>query len=383
MKINIVRPILPKLHSIKKDFDNSLKTGLVTNNSQNVRKFETNLKKYLKSKYKPVVFCNGQMAMFSLIQAWKFKLNIKYNQKIYAIVPSFTWSGTINSLILNNIIPIFCDVDEKFLIDLNKVENKIKKFSKLKNKIKFIIPVSNYGNVINLNHLNNFCKKYKIKAVMDSAPAFGSKFKKKDPNNYNVDEIFSFHATKIMTSMEGGCVVSNNKDVLNYCKYIRDFGQYEKKIGNIKLPGLNSKMQEISAIVGNYNLKNFNKTLNNRIKVIKKYNNFFKKLEKKNVLTLMKVDTNVECSYLYYPIVVNKNIKKFKEYLTKNKINFRKYYTAVHTLDYYKENKINLNLGLEFTNKIKDKIIALPIFSDMNDEEIAYIFKKISKFYKN
>ena len=108
MKINIVRPILPKLHSIKKDFDNSLKTGLVTNNSQNVRKFETNLKKYLKSKYKPVVFCNGQMAMFSLIQAWKFKLNIKYNQKIYAIVPSFTWSGTINSLILNNIIPIFC-----------------------------------------------------------------------------------------------------------------------------------------------------------------------------------------------------------------------------------------------------------------------------------
>ena len=249
MKINIVRPILPKLNNIKNDFDKCLNTGLVTNNGINVRKFEKNIKKFLKSKNDPVLFCNGQMAFFSLIQAWKFKLKIKDNERVYALVPSFTWSGTVNSLILNNITPIFCDVNDTFLLDLKKVENKIHKLKEIRKKIKFIIPVSNYGNILNLNQLKKFCKKNKLIALMDSAPAFGSKFKNKYPNNYGFDEMYSFHATKIMTSMEGGCVVSNDLQITNYCKYIRDFGQYEKNIGNIKLPGLNSKMQEISAIV--------------------------------------------------------------------------------------------------------------------------------------
>jgi len=102
LKINIVRPILPKLQNINSEFDKCLKSGQVTNNGKNVKKFEKNLKKYLDTKYDPVVFCNGQMAFYSLIQAWKYKLKLNNKNKIYAIVPSFTWSGTINSLVLNN-----------------------------------------------------------------------------------------------------------------------------------------------------------------------------------------------------------------------------------------------------------------------------------------
>lgn len=136
MKINIVRPILPNLKYIKKNFDKCLNTGLVTNNGINVRKFEKNIKKFLKSKNDPVLFCNGQMGFFSLIQAWKFKLKIKVNERIYALVPSFTWSGTVNALILNNITPIFCDVNNTFLLDLNKVEDEIYKLKKIQKKNK-------------------------------------------------------------------------------------------------------------------------------------------------------------------------------------------------------------------------------------------------------
>ena len=96
----------------------------------------------------------------------------------------------------------------------------------------------------------------------------------------------------------------------------------------------------------------------------------------------MKVSSEVRCSYLYFPIIVKKNLKNFKDYLKKNKINFRKYYSSVHTLDFYKNEGTSLSLGLEFTNQIKDKIIALPIFSDMSENEMKYIFKKISQFYK-
>ena len=384
MKINIVRPILPNLNDIKKDFDKCLKTGLVTNNGKNVRNFEKNLKKFLKTKNDPVLFCNGQMAFYSLIQAWRFKLGLKNYEKLYAIVPSFTWSGTINSLVLNNITPIFCDVDNKFLMDLKKIEKQINNLKKIRKKIKFIIPVSNYGNILNLNHLKNFCKKNKIISLMDNAPAFGSKFRNKYPNNYGFDEMYSFHATKIMSSMEGGCVVSNDLQILKYCKYVRDFGQYEKKIGNIKLPGLNSKMQEISAIVGNYNLKNFNKILNKRMKIIKMYRNFFQNFENRKIFSLMKVDSNVRCTFLYFPILVNKRINGFKKHLARYNISFRKYYSAVHNLEYYKKEKSNtIRLNLEFTNKIKDKVIALPIFSDMSVKEVNYIFSKINQFYKD
>lgn len=382
MKINIVRPILPKLQNIKSEFDKCLKSGQVTNNGKNVKKFEKNLKKHLNTKYDPVAFCNGQMAFYSLIQAWKYKLKLSNKNKIYAIVPSFTWSGTVNSLVLNNINPIFCDVDQSLLLDLKKVEARFHKLKKIEKYIKFIVPVSNYGNVIDLPKLKKFCSKKKIIPIIDSAAAFGSQFRNKYSNNYGFDEIFSFHATKIMTSMEGGCAVSNNLKINNYLKYLRDFGQFEKKIGNIKLPGLNSKMQEISAIVGNYNLKNFNSNFKNRFMIIKKYNNFFKIFEKKKIFSLMKVSPSVMCSYLYYPIIIRKNIKNFQIHLKKKNINYRKYYSCVHTLDFYKNEKKFLNMGLEFTNKIKNKIIALPIFSDMSEKEMRYIFKTISQFYK-
>lgn len=381
MKINIVRPTHPSLKDIGRSFSNILESGLVTNNGLHVQKFEANLQKFLKSKNRPVLFCNGQMAFFSLIQAWRFKLNLKPQKKVYAVVPSFTWSGTINSLILNNIEPIFCDVDETYTADIDKIDKNLKKFKKIKKKIKFFVLISNYGNIPNIKKLKTFLNNKKIIPIMDSAPAFGSTYNGKFVNNFGIDEIFSFHATKVLSSMEGGCAISNHKDITSYLKYLRDFGQYEKSIGNVKLPGLNSKMQEISAIVGNSNLKNFKKILKNRTSIIKKYRNFFSKLESKKLLSIMKINPEVFCVHSYFPIILNKNNKLFEKYLKQNKINFRKYYTAVHCLDYYKKNKIQNNFGLSYTNSIKDKVIALPIFSNMLKKEMDYLFKKINNFF--
>ena len=382
MKINIVRPIHPPLNKIRHSFENILGNGLVTNNGKNVQRFEKNLQRYLNSKYSPVVFCNGQMAFFNLLQAWRFKLNLKPQEKIYAIVPSFTWSGTINSLIVNNIEPIFCDIDETLTIDIEKVKKNFNKLKKIKKKIRFIILVSNYGNIPDVKNLKIFLKEKKIIPLFDSAPAFGSTFKKKFINNFGIDEMFSFHATKVLSSMEGGCVISNHKDIINNLKYLRDFGQFEKSIGNIKLPGLNSKMQEISAIVGNENLKNFQKNLKKRTLILNQYKKFFSNFEKKGVLSTMKINPDVFCVHSYFPILLNKNIESFKNYLKSNKINFRKYYSAVHTLNYYKKQKIQKNIGLHFTNSIKNKVIALPIFSDMTKNELNYFLGKIENFLK-
>ncbi len=382
IKINIVRPILPDIKDIKDDFSNCLKSGIVTNNGINVKKFEKNLKLHFNSKYNPVTFCNGQLAFYALLQAWKYKLKIKNFEKVYAIVPSFTWSGTINSLILSNIEPIFCDINDTLTADLESIDLNVKKFRKIRKKIKFFISISNYGNIPDLSKIKSFCKENKLIPLVDSAAAFGSTFKEKYPINYGFDEIYSFHATKIMTSMEGGCVLSNNKKIIDLVRYFRDFGQFEKKIGNIKLPGLNAKMQEISAIIGSYNLKSFEKNFKSRLKVIKSYQNFFKYYSNRKFLIEMKVNPNTTCNYLYYPIIILKKSNLLKKNLTKSNVSFRKYYSAVHTLDYYKKNTNFKKISLKYTNLIRKKIIALPLFSDMEKKELNYLLKIFKKIYK-
>ena len=171
MIINIVKPELPSLKQIQNEFARTLDSGKVTNHSKNVILFEKNLKNFFSSKNAPVVFSNGEMALYHLIQAWRYKLKIENKKNITALVPSFTFSGTINALILNNIKPIFCDIDETLTIDLTKITH-------IDKNARFIIPVSVYGNIPNLEKLRKLRKN--IVRIIDSAPAFGSTYKKKN-----------------------------------------------------------------------------------------------------------------------------------------------------------------------------------------------------------
>ena len=95
----------------------------------------------------------------------------------------------------------------------------------------------------------------------------------------------------------------------------------------------------------------------------------------------MKVNSSSICNYLYYPIVVMKKSNILKKELINSKISFRKYYTAVHTLEFYKNNKKFKHTSLNFTNSIKDKIIALPLFSNMTKKELNHLFKTFKRIY--
>ncbi len=373
MIIKTVSPELPRFKDISKKINECFKRQYVTNDGINLIQFEKNLKKYFKSKLSPVVFCNGELALYTLIQAWKFHLNLDYCK---AIVPSFTFSGTVNAIVQNNIKPVFCDVDESLTINLKNV--------KLDKDIKFIIGASVYGNIPNLVKIKKFAKKNNLVFLLDNAPGFGSRINSKFPHNYSVDEIYSFHATKIFNSIEGGCAITSNKSIHKLLIAARNFGQFEKQTNDIIIPGLNSKMNELSAIVGNYNLKNFNKLIVKRKKVINMYKTFFNKLKNKNLIELMKVDKNVFCNYFFFPIILKKrSVKSFIDFMNRKNIYCRRYYKSVHTLSYYKD-KITKKelLQIPFTEKIKNQIVAIPLNTSMNKKEIKYLFKNINFFFK-
>ncbi|MFO0941621.1 MAG: DegT/DnrJ/EryC1/StrS family aminotransferase [Pirellulales bacterium] len=371
-QINIVRPFLPDLSEISADFAKSLSTGLVTNNSPFVREFEANLQKYYGCTIAPSVNCNGEMALYHLIQAWKHKLGFGPHDSFEVVVPSFTFSGTVHALVTNNLKPVFCDVDDTLVLDLNKVDVD-------SSEIKMIVPVGAYGNLIDLEQLQRFSTSHKLAVILDNAPAFGSKFKGRHSWQFGFSEMISFHATKIFSSMEGGANIVNDPEIDALLRRLRDFGQFEKVRGDVDVAGLNSKMTEVCALVGLRNLSKVEQILSLRRANATRYNQFFHELQNRGLLKVMRVAGEVECPYLYYPVILNEEAAQFVDYMQKNGIAVRRYYTANHSLTFYKDKYRQQDLS--FTNEIKDRIVSLPLHTVMAEDEIDYLCETVKAYF--
>jgi dTDP-4-amino-4,6-dideoxygalactose transaminase len=372
MNINIVKPFLPSIEEISEAFGKSLSSGLVTNNSPHVREFEERLQIFFESKLKPTLYCNGEMGLYHLLQAWKHKMGYNPHESFEVLVPSFTFSGTINAIVQNNLKPVFCDVDASLIVD-------VKKLLIDSPDIKMIVAVGAYGNLPNLEELGKFADDNKLVLILDNAPAFGSKFKNKFPCAYGYSEMISLHATKIFTSMEGGVNIVNDAEIQEYLIRLRDYGQFEKVRGDIDLPGLNSKMQEVSAIVGLKNLEKVDFILSSRQKNVQRYIHFFEQLENDGLVKTMLVDKEVICPYLYFPIILMEEATRFVNYMQANNIAVRRYYTANHDLTFYR-NKYRQQ-DISFTDQIKNRVVSLPLHTIMTDAEFEHLFSIIQKYF--
>lgn len=372
MELNIVRPFHPQLSEIAEDLASCLRSGLVTNNSANVRKFEEELQRHLGCPLKPSVNCNGELALYHLLQAWKHKLGYGPHDGFDVLVPSFTFSGTINALVTNNLRPVFCDVDPGLVLDVDKLEADSP-------DVKMVLAVGAYGNLADLGKLKRFADEHHLVAILDNAPAFGSKLRGKFPWEYGMSEMLSFHATKIFSSMEGGANVVNDPEIADYLTRLRDFGQFEKTRGNVDIPGLNSKMTEVCALVGLRNLAKIGHILSTRSRNAARYNEFFAGLAKRELLQTMRVAADVVCPYLYYPIILNEDATEFVVYMQSRQVAVRRYYTAVHDLKLYKDRY--RRQALAHTDAIKDRVVSLPLHTVMSDDEISYLFDCVRSYF--
>jgi dTDP-4-amino-4,6-dideoxygalactose transaminase len=364
---------MPELSELKSDFDKCLSSGLVTNNSEHVRRFEEKLQQYFGCSIRPSVNCNGELALFHLIQAWKAKLGYGPHDSFEVLVPSFTFSGTINAIVTNNLKPVFCDVDEHLVLDLSKATVD-------SSKIKIVMPVGAYGNLVDLDELQRFATAHNTIVILDNAPAFGSKFRDKFPCAYGFSEMLSFHATKVFSSMEGGANIVHDPEIAEYLARLRDFGQFEKVRGDVDLPGLNSKMTEICALVGLRNLEKIDYILTTRAQNAGRYERFFGELEARGLLRRMKVSPQVTCPYLYFPIILNEEASELVRYMQSKNIAVRRYYTATHDLKFYRGNYRQQDLS--FTNRIKESVVSLPLHTIMTDGEIDYLFDSVEGYFR-
>lgn len=365
---------MPEMSEIEAEISTCLNSGMVTNNSAHVRKFEDKLQEYFGSLIKPSAFCNGELALYSLIQAWKHKLGCDPHDSFEVIVPSLTFSGTISAIVQNNLKPVFCDVDEGLVLDLKKAEVDSP-------DLKMILPVGAYGNIVDLNLLHKLSEENSLAVVMDNAPAFGTKFEGRFPCDFGFSEIISFHATKILNSMEGGAAIVNDCEIAEYLMRLREFGQYEKTRGDVDIPGLNSKMTEVCALVGLKNLAKAEYIIKKRKENASRYIEYFSGMEEKGLLRTMKVNPSVECPYLYFPIILNEEATAFVDHLESKGVSARRYYTATHNLKFYKDRYRKQDLS--YTESIMDRLVALPLHTEMTDQEIEFLLTSVDSYFSS
>ncbi len=361
----IVKPLFTGIGEFVNEFEQSLKTGQVTNNSPYVQEFEKALAEYVGTQYCSAIV-NGEMALLLLLHALRLKGSVA--------VPSYTFSGTVHALMWNNLEPLFIDIDPDTLtIDCNDLVKK------LKSDTSAILAVPIYGNPCNNDELEKIADKHNLKLLFDSAPGFGAQYKGKMLGNFGLAEIFSFHATKVFSTMEGGAVFTNNEDLHRKICELRNFGQFAES--DCSDFGLNGKMMEICALIGLKNLPQLDSWVKKRNELVTYFSDEIKEV---SGIKLQKVQENSISNHLYLYISVNKkefgiNRDELMAEFEKNDIISRRFFcNPVHKMKCYEKYS---NVYLPNTEYASGNGLSLPLYSDMKDEEMDMIINVMKESY--
>ena len=264
----------------------------LTNMGEYHLELEEKLKEYLDV---PLIslMVNGHMALELTIQAFDFQKGAE------VITTPFTFISTTHAIVRNQLSPIFCDVKKTDgTIDETKIENLITE------RTVAILPVHVYGNVCNVEEIQRIADKYSLKVIYDAAHAFGVKYKDKGIGSYGDATIFSFHATKVFNTIEGGAVAFSDPQLGEKLYNLKNFGIRGEEL--VVAVGANAKLNEFAAIMGLCNLKHIDEVFEER-KI--RYEIYHETLSSVKGIGLLCNSMSDVSNYAYFPIVVKNRYK--------------------------------------------------------------------------
>lgn len=325
---------------------------------EQTRKFEERFANFCNVKYAACVN-SGTAALFLTLVS----LGIKKNDEV--IVPSLSYVATATPLLMLKAKPIFVDVDiRNYTIEPEKIEKKITK------KTKGIIPVHLYGHPANIDKIKNIAKNHSLFVLEDAAQAHGAKYKGGSIGSLVDAACFSFYPSKNLTVCgDGGIVTSNNKELINKIKILRDHGRKEKYVHQIL--GYNLRFNEIQAAIGLVMLKRLPEFNNKRRKIAKLYS----KILQDSVITPIEERwaTHVYHMYTIRTLIRNRLQKELK----KNSISTGIHYPLpIHRQPIFKKFK---HSDLLNTDKISNTTLSLPLFPELSLDNVEFVAKKILK----
>lgn len=358
--INVTKPFLPPIEEYKELIDGVWERNFLTNQGPLCNQFEASIKKYLD--VRNFLFTgNGTIALQFAIKALGLKGKI--------ITTPFSYIATTSSILWEGCTPEFVDIDPRTLnIDSKEIARRLDK------DIVGILATHVYGNPCDIDEIANLAKQAGIPVIYDGAHAFGSTYKGKSLLKYGDVSTTSFHATKIMQTIEGGGVFTENEVINERIFYMRNFGH--KNFTEFSGIGINGKNSEFHAAMGIVNLKYFNDILSNRKRICDRYDDLFSGVE----VSKPKVQNDGELNWSYYPIIFeteNVLVKAIKV-LEQNNISPRRYfYPALHQIKISKSNIPSLPL----VESISPRVLCLPLYYGLETSQISQIVDLIKKSY--
>lgn len=352
--------------------DNEIKSGMNWAVGKNVEKFETMLNEEMGSKYS-IVFNSGTSAAHALLLAY----GIRNGDEV--IVPSFTFIATANAPLFVGAKPVFADIEKETLgLDPENVKKIISK------KTKAIIPIHYGGCPCKIKELRELAYEHNLILIEDAAEAIGAKIGDKMVGTFGDSAILSFCQNKIITTGEGGAVLTDSRKIFEKLRLIRSHGRLEsadyfsslKPFDYVTL-GYNFRMSNIVASLGISQLKKLDKIIAKRRENSKYYN---KKLHKLNEhIRPLSSPPNYYHVYQLYTVLTKRRDDLMK-YLADKGIMTKIYFDPVH-LSYFYKNKLNYNYTLPVTEKIAKEVLTLPMHPNLKKEEINFIVEEITNFY--
>jgi perosamine synthetase len=340
-----------------------------------IEQFEDKLSEYIGLKH-AVTFNSGTSALHAVLLAH----GIKSGNEV--IVPSFTFTSTANAPIFVGATPVFAEIEEKtYGLDPEEVEEKITP------KTKAIIPIHYGGCPCMIEELAEIAEDYNLILIEDAAESLGSKVNNRSVGSFGDTAMFSFCQNKIITTGEGGCIVTDSGEIYDKLKLIRSHGRLENvnyfsspDIMDYKILGYNFRMSTMTAALGISQLKKINKIINLRRNIAAIMT---KKLSKINEIILPSPPTNYFSVYQMYTIRVAENIRNdLINHLTDRSIMSKIYFPPIHLTSFYKE-KFGYDKGnLPITEKISDQVISLPIYPNLKIDQIHEIISGVLEFWK-
>lgn len=343
--INVTKTYLPDKEKYKQYVDEIYANGWITNNGPMVKKLEKKLAEYLGVK-NLILVSNGTVA-----------LEIAYRTlglKGFAITTPFSFVATTSSLVTNNLLPIFADIDPN---TLNMNPKNIEKL--ITPNTSAIVPVHVFGNACQVEAIASIAKKHDLKVVYDAAHAFDVKYKGRSILNYGDISTLSFHATKLFHTIEGGALVINDDSLVEKARYLINFGIENTE--SIPHLGTNAKMNEFEAAMGLCIFDEIKEIKETR-KVV--YETYQKEL--KGIVLLQSKNENAMDNHSYFPVIFEDEgqLKRVQKALNMQNIFPRRYfYPSLDTLSYIEPKQY---MGI--ARDISHRILCLPIYPDLEKE---------------
>ena len=286
-KINVTQSSMPTYEEYCEEIKSIWETVHLTNMGPIHNRLKEQLKEYLKVQ-NIELFVNGHLALYCALKALRLKGEV--------ITTPFTFASTTNAIVQASCTPVYCDVKPDYTIDERKIEALI-----TSNTVA-ILGVHVYGNICNVKAIQSIADKHGLKVIYDAAHAFGVEYEGKGIGQYGDVSMFSFHATKVFHTIEGGCLTFNDGALAKEIALQRNFGVNGERL---ECFGTNAKMNEFQAAMGICNLRHIDEELALRKAVFERYT---KRLQGVKGITLLSFVEGLKQNYAYYPILVEKEL---------------------------------------------------------------------------